>query len=240
VLVAIDHRLAGVIELEAAVRPEVKAVVAGLRARGVKHLAILSGDHEAPTRRLAEELGMDLHVAEVLPEQKAAHIERLQREGKKVCFVGDGINDAIALKRADVSISLRGAASIATDTAQILFLDDGLSRLCELRDIAADLDRNVRRSWRMLVVPNALCVAGVFTLGWGVMASVVLNNVSALAALANGLLPMRRAMANEQARSAIQREHARSQKPRRLPPPLHAAGSVGRDTIPHDVHSPAS
>ena len=240
VLVAIDHRLAGVIELEAAVRPEVKTVVAGLRARGVKHLAILSGDHEAPTRRLAEELGMDLHVAEVLPEQKAAHVERLQREGKKVCFIGDGINDAIALKRADVSISLRGAASIATDTAQILFLDEGLARLCELRDIAADLDRNVRRSWRMLVVPNAVCVAGVFTLGWGVMASVVLNNVSALAALANGLLPMRRAMANEQARSTIQHHHTRVQQLRRLPAPLRTPGNVVRDTIPHDVHSPAS
>ena len=205
VLVAIDGCLAGLIELEAVVRPEVRSVVAGLRARGIKHLGILSGDHEGPTRQLAEHLGMDLFVAEVLPEGKAAHIERLQREGKKVCFIGDGINDAIALRTADVSISLRGATAIATDTAEMLFLDGGLSRLCELRDIATDLDRNVRRSWRMLVVPNAVCVAGVFTLGWGVMASVVLNNVSALAALANGLVPMRKALANEQDRGARRR-----------------------------------
>jgi heavy metal translocating P-type ATPase len=238
VLVAIDHHMAGVIELEAAVRPEVKAVVAGLRARGVKHLAILSGDHEAPTRRLAEELGMDIAVAEVMPEQKAAHIERMQREGKKVCFIGDGINDAIALKRADVSISLRGAASIATDTAQILFLDDGLARLCDLRDIATNLDRNVRRSWRMLVVPNALCVAGVFTLGWGVMASVVLNNVSALAALANGLVPMRKAMANEQARAAVQRLHTSNTAGRRLPAPLSASGLPASQRSPLRAKAP--
>jgi len=211
VLVAIDRELAGLIELEAAVRPEVEALVAGLRARGISHLAILSGDHEAPTRRLAQRLGMDMHFAEVLPEQKAATVDQLQREGKKVCFIGDGINDAIALQKADVSISLRGASSIATDTAEILFLDEGLSRLCELRDIATDLDRNVRRSWQMLVVPNALCVAGVFTLGWGVMASVVLNNVSALAALANGLLPMRKAMAIEQARASQRSKATRPQ-----------------------------
>jgi heavy metal translocating P-type ATPase len=203
VIVAIDRSLAGLIELEASVRPEVEVVVAGLRARGITSLAILSGDHDAPTRRLAEQFGMDMHLAEVLPDQKAATIERLQREGRKVCFIGDGVNDAMALKQADVSISLRGATSLATDTADILFLDGGLGRLCDLHDIATDLDRNVRRSWQMLVVPNAICVAGVFTLGWGVMASVVLNNVSALAALANGLIPMRKAMAAERGRTAL-------------------------------------
>ena len=227
VLVAIDRELAGLIKLEAAVRPEVEAVVAGPRARGITQLAILSGDHDAPTRRLAEQLGMDMHFAEVLPEQKAAFIVRLQREGKKVCFIGDGLNDAIALKKADVSISLRGATSIATDTADILFLDEGLGRLCELRDIACDLDRNVRRSWQMLVVPNAVCVAGVFALGWGVMASVVLNNISALAALANGLVPMRKAMALEQDRVA--------RKPTTARPTLRiAAGSA--TSRPHRAH----
>ena len=215
--VAINHQLAGSIELTAAVRPEVAHVVAGLRARGVRHLVILSGDQEAPTRCLAEQLGMDLAIANVLPEQKAAHVEHLQRQGRTVCFIGDGINDALALKQADVSISLRGAASIASDTAEILFLDEGLRRLCELHDIASDLDRNVRRSWRMLVVPNALCVAGVFTLGWGVMASVVLNNVSALAALANGLVPMRKAMACERA-EARHRRVAAAAPTQRIPP----------------------
>ncbi len=60
-----------------------------------------------------------------------------------VCFVGFGINDSIALKKANVSISLRGASSIATDTAHIVFLEEGLAKLCELRDIARDLDHNV-------------------------------------------------------------------------------------------------
>lgn len=192
VMVAIDDHLGGALELCAAVRPEVKETVTGLRARGIKHLAIISGDHDAPTRKLAEELGMDRYFAQVLPADKADYVERLQREGRKVCFVGDGINDSIALKKANVSISLRGATSIATDTAHIVFLEQGLGKLCELRDIAQALDRNITRSWAMILAPNIACVAGVFTLGFGVGMSVLTNNVAALAALANGLLPMRK------------------------------------------------
>ncbi len=191
VMVGIDDRLGGALELRAALRPEVKAIVAGLRKRGIQHLAIISGDHEAPTQKLAEELGMDRYFAQVLPADKADYVEKLQQEGRKVCFVGDGINDSIALKKANVSISLRGATSIATDTAHIVFMEQGLGKLCELRDISRALDRNIARSWAMILVPNVACVAGVFTLGFGVGASVLSNNVAALGALANGIWPMR-------------------------------------------------
>jgi Cu2+-exporting ATPase len=192
VMVAVDDKLGGALELRASIRPEVRGIVEGLRERGISHIAIISGDHEAPTRRLAEELGMDRYFAQVLPADKADYVEKLQREGRKVCFVGDGINDAIALKKANVSISLRGATSIATDTAHVVFMEQGLGKLCELRDIARDLERNVRNSWLMILGPNLACIAGVFTLGFGIGASVLTNNIAALAALANGLLPMRR------------------------------------------------
>ena len=72
----------------------------------------------------------------MLPADKADYVAKLQQEGMKVCFVGDGINDSIALKKANVSISLRGASTIATDTAHIVFMEQGLSKLCDLRDIA--------------------------------------------------------------------------------------------------------
>jgi heavy metal translocating P-type ATPase len=197
VMVSVDGRLGGAIELHAAVRPEVRQIVQGLRHRGVKHIAIISGDHEAPTRKLAELLGMDRYFAQVLPADKAEYVMKLQNEGRKVCFVGDGINDSIALKQANVSISLRGASSIATDTAHIVFLEEGLSKLCDLSDIARDLDRNVRRSWQLILAPNIACIAGVFTLGFGIMASVITNNVAALAALGNGMLPLRKIAAIE-------------------------------------------
>jgi Cu2+-exporting ATPase len=205
VMAALDRKFAGVIELRASQRPEVINIIKGLRNRGIKHIAIISGDHEAPTRKLAESLGMDEYFAGVLPGDKAEYVERLQKQGKRVCFVGDGINDSIALKKANVSISLRGASSIATDTAQIVFMEESLHRLCELRDIARSLDTNVRRSWYMILFPNVLCIFGAFTMGFGIMASVVTNNVAALAALANGMMPLKR-IADEQALKEAQEE----------------------------------
>ena len=219
VMVGVDGRLGGALELQAAVRPEVRDIVDGLRKRGIKHLAIISGDHEAPTAKLARELGMDIHFAQVLPADKADYVKKLQDQGMKVCFVGDGINDSIALKQANVSISLRGATSIATDTAQIVFMEQGLGKLCELRDIAQAMDRNVRNSWVMIVVPNVACVAGVFTLGLGIGFSVLTNNVAALGALANGVWPMRKV-----AQLEAERRH-------RLEMELKAAGYGADDAI---------
>ena len=202
VMVGIDDQLGGALELHASQRPEAREIVEGLRKRGIKQIVVISGDHEGPTKKLAERLGMDRYFAGVLPADKASYVEKLQKEGRKVCFVGDGINDSIALKKANVSISLRGASSIATDTAHIVFMEESLAKLCELRDVARSLDKNVNRSWTLILIPNVLCIAGAFTMGFGVMASVVTNNVAALAALANGMLPLRRIkheMAEEEA-----------------------------------------
>jgi Cu2+-exporting ATPase len=204
VMVAVGDRLGGALELRASRRPEVEGIIQGLRRRGIKHLAIISGDHDGPTRKLAAALGMDEYFANVLPADKADYVERLQRQGRKVCFVGDGINDSIALKKANVSVSLRGATSIATDTAQVVFMEESLGKLCDLLDIAHSLDRNIKRSWTYIILPNALCIAGAFTMGFGILASVLTNNVASIAALVNGMLPLR-----EVARLQHQQEQAR-------------------------------
>jgi P-type E1-E2 ATPase len=156
-------------------------------------MAIISGDHDAPTRRLAAQLGMDRYFAEVLPQHKGDYVQLLQKEGHRVCFVGDGINDSIALKKADVSISLRGASSIATDTAQVVFMQESLEKLCAFVDISRSLERNVQRIRHMILIPNGLCIAGVFMFGFNIWHSVMFNNASAILALANGMLPLRKA-----------------------------------------------
>jgi Cu2+-exporting ATPase len=94
-----------------------------------------------PTRQLAKTLGIDHYFAEILPEAKI--IEQLQQESKFTCYIGDGINDAIALKQSQVSISLRGASTVATDSAQIILLDKGLQHLNLLFDIAKTYNRNM-------------------------------------------------------------------------------------------------
>jgi heavy metal translocating P-type ATPase len=193
VMVGVDDALGGAIELRAAERPEAASVIAGLRARGVKHIAIISGDNERPTRKLAERLGIDRHFAEVLPQDKAQYVELLQREGRTVCFVGDGVNDSIALKKANVSVSLRGASSVATDTAQVVFMEDSLVKLLQLRDVSRDLHRTVNVSWGLIIVPNLICIVGAFAAGFGVMHSMVFNQIGGILAVANGLLPLRKA-----------------------------------------------
>jgi Cu2+-exporting ATPase len=193
VLVGVDDALGGAIELLAAERPEAAAVIAGLRERGAKHLAIISGDNEQPTRKLAERLGIDRFFSEVLPQDKAKYVELLQKEGRTVCFIGDGVNDSIALKKANVSISLRGASSVATDTAQVVFMEDSLSKLLELADASRALHRNINASWALILIPNLLCIAGAFVARFGVMHSMVFNQIGGMLALGNGLLPLRKA-----------------------------------------------
>ena len=193
VMVGVDDRLGGAIELQAvgpAGGPRDHPGPAQARDQAHRdHLGRPRGP-DAEARRIAGH-GPILRPG---PARRQGRLRRRssRRKGCKVCFVGDGINDSIALKKANVSISLRGASSIATDTAHIVFLEEGLAKLCELRDIARDLDRNVKRSWSMILAPNIACIVGVFTMGFGIMASVVTNNVAALAALANGVLPLRK------------------------------------------------
>ena len=129
-------RVAGAIELHTTIRPEARAIVRGLRRRHIASMYIISGDHEAPTRRLAETLGIEHYFAETLPENKAALIEGLQQAGKVICYVGDGINDSIAMKKSHVSVSLRGASTLAVDTAEVILLDGSLNQLGRLFDIA--------------------------------------------------------------------------------------------------------
>ena len=143
VMVVIDGEIVGAIEMEAQLRKEVKEVIASLRRRGMKHLYILSGDQLEPTRRMAQILGLDGYFYNVSPEEKSSIIERLQKEGKKVCFIGDGINDVIAMKKANVSISMSGASGIATDVAQVILMSGSLAEMDRLVELAHQLKRKL-------------------------------------------------------------------------------------------------
>lgn len=189
VLVGLNGRLTGAIELHATIRPEVKSLVANLRKRQLS-LYIISGDNENPTQQLAREIGIDNYFAEVLPEDKASLIEKLQNEGKTVCFIGDGINDSIALKQADISISLTGASAIAKDTAQILLMSGNLVNLEQLFELGKDFDANLNISLMTAVVPGTLVVGGVFILHAGIVSAIVVNNFGLVAGVGNSMRPL--------------------------------------------------
>jgi P-type E1-E2 ATPase len=188
VYVAVNEHLSGAIELQATIRPEAKQVIHNLHQRGM-NIVIISGDHEKPTQQLAQELGIDQYFAEILPEHKAKLIEKLQKEGKSVCFVGDGINDSIALKKANVSISLRGASTIATDTAQVILMDESLKQLPYLFNLANRLEKNMQTGFVTAIIPGVMCVGGVYFLHIGVITAGVLYNLSLGAGVVNAMLP---------------------------------------------------
>ena len=190
VMIAINKQLMGAIELHATVRWEAKEIIRGLRQRNIKYMYIISGDHEEPTKKLAQELAMDSYFANTLPEEKASLIKQLQEQGKFVCYVGDGINDSIALKQANVSISLRGASTIATDTASIILMDSTLNQLGKLFDIAEEFDKNLNTSLITTIIPGLVCMSGAFLLHFGLMASVLLNQVGFTIGLANSVWPL--------------------------------------------------
>ncbi len=190
VMVAVNQHLIGAIEIQATVRPEVKNIINGLRERGIKHIAIVSGDHQQPTQKLAESLGIESYFYDILPEDKADIVVQFQQAGKSVCFVGDGINDAIAMKKANVSISLRGATAIATDVAQIVLMDGSLSHLGNLFDISTDLNANLRNSLIINLVPKIVIFSGAF-MNLGILTAVILSGSSFLVAVANAMLPLK-------------------------------------------------
>ena len=177
ILVAVDDKVVGGIELHATVRQEAQSVIEGLRKRDIEGVYIISGDHEAPTKSLSASLKTDRYFAKVLPENKADLIRQLQEDGRTVCFIGDGINDSIALKQADVSISLRGASTVATDAAQIILMDGSLCRLCDLFDLASEYQSNTKATFATVLAPHCLGLAGAFFFHFNLLHSIILNHI---------------------------------------------------------------
>lgn len=189
VYVAVNDHLAGVLSLEPCVRPEAKRIIEYLKAEGIT-VSIISGDQEEPTRRLAHELGVDSYYAETLPAQKAELIAELRADGKYVGYIGDGINDAIALKGANVSISLSGASTVATDTAQIILMDGDLARIESLFEISRAFEKNMQTNFLNSMIPGVITLTGVFMFHMGVVGALIVYFTSEILALMNCMVPL--------------------------------------------------
>lgn len=189
VFVAVDRQLVGAIELQPTVRAEAKAVIDDLRKRNLS-LVIISGDQEEPTKNLAQQLGIEQYFANTLPKDKAKLVEQLQQEGKSVCFIGDGINDSIALKKANVSISLRGATTVATDVAQIVLMDGSLAKLPFLLELSDQFAANMNTNVILSIVPAVICGVGVFFFHWGLISSFIIYDLGVVAGLLNSSVPL--------------------------------------------------
>jgi Cu2+-exporting ATPase len=127
---------------------------------------LLTGDHPVPSRLIADTLGLRHHYAEMLPEDKAGLIRELKREGRVVAMVGDGVNDGLALSEADVGIAVPGGAEVATEAADIVLLEGGLSQVIRALDLAQLGVDDMRQTLRIAGAAN-LAVVGLASFGLG-------------------------------------------------------------------------
>jgi Cu+-exporting ATPase len=151
---AIDGALAGLIGVADPLKASTPEAVQALRAEGVR-LVMLTGDNRATARAVAERLGIDEVEAEVLPQDKAAVVQRLRAEGRAVAMAGDGVNDAPALAAADVGIAMGAGADVAIESAGVTLLKGDLTGLVRARRLSRAVMRNIRQNLLFAFIYNA-------------------------------------------------------------------------------------
>ena len=178
---AVNRTLVAVICIEDPIKDNVKQTLDDLRTNGIDKIVMMTGDSERTAKAVAEKLGIDEYHAEVMPEDKAMFIEKMQTDGNSVIMVGDGINDSPALSKADVGIAISSGAAIAREIADITVSSDDLNSLVTLKEISNLLMARIRSNYRSIMSFNtALIVLGVV----GVIpptTSAFLHNASTLA-----------------------------------------------------------
>ena len=165
--VAVDGQFAGVIFIADTLRPGAREALASLKESGVKRIMMLTGDNAATAEAIAAELGVDEVRAELMPEGKVAVIAELQKRGHRVAMIGDGINDAPALARADVGIAMGGGGTqAALEAADIALMTDDLAKIAAARAIARRAYRTVQEN--LFVGVGVVHVLGITAalLGW--------------------------------------------------------------------------
>ena len=162
---AIEGKLSAVICIEDPLRDEAAAVVTSLKKAGISKVVMMTGDSERTASVIAKKVGVDEYYAEVLPEDKAAFVEKEKAKGRKVIMIGDGINDSPALSAANVGIAISDGAEIAREIADITVDSDDLYQIVTLKYISNALMKRIKSNYRKIVGFNsgliALGVAGV-------------------------------------------------------------------------------
>jgi Cu+-exporting ATPase len=181
ILVALDGKPAGLLVVADPVKPNAGEALAALREEGIR-VVMLTGDSRVTAEAVACRLGIEEVIAEVLPDEKAAAVKRLQDQGRFVAMAGDGINDAPALAQAQVGIAMGSGADVAMESAAVTLVKGDLQGILRARRLSRATMRNIRQNLFFAFVFNALAVpiaAGVLYPFWGLL----LNPMIASAAM---------------------------------------------------------
>lgn len=170
ILVALDSNVLGYFVLEDTVKPEAKRVIENLKSRGITTV-MLTGDNESTAKEIARRVDVDLVFANTLPQGKLEKIKSLGSNGR-VLFVGDGINDALPLKQADIGIALRSGSDIAKDAGDIILTGSDLSLVCRALDLSFATMRTIKQNLFWAFIYNIIGIplaAGVLYPSFGIL-----------------------------------------------------------------------
>lgn len=191
IYVACNRQFQGVIQYADPLRPESRPLLQILRQYGIA-VHLLTGDNTQRASQVAQELGIPPTqvYAEAFPEQKARVVRDLHHAGRTVAFVGDGLNDSVALAYADVSVSFERGSEIARETADVVLMNNNLLDLLEAIAIARQTRALIDQNITLVVAPNLLALGLATTVGLNPLAATVIHNGSAIAAGINSLRPL--------------------------------------------------
>ena len=188
IFVAKDNQAAGHIVLADTLRKESAAMIEQLKAIGVRPV-LLTGDHEAAANAIASQLGIDEVRASCMPEDKLAAIDALQQKGEAVCMIGDGVNDAPALKKANVGIAMGGVGSdIAVDAADIALVDDEVKELPHLMALSKRMMKTIKLNLTFSMSLNFLAITLAITGVLGPVVGALVHNAGSVLVITNSAL----------------------------------------------------
>lgn len=191
--VAVDGQLAGLVPYSDAIRSESRPVIERLHAMGIKNTIMLTGDNAVVARAVCRDIGLTDHFADMLPVDKASVIGELQRRGRRVAMVGDGINDSPALSFADVGIAMKHGAEVTHESADVILMEDSLWKLVQAVEISQGAVRLIRQNYAIVASLNTLALA--LALPGGLITpeiTALISNGSAILASLNGIRPILR------------------------------------------------
>lgn len=191
--VAVDGKLAGLVPYSDEIRAESREVIQRLHALGVKNSIMLTGDNAVVARAVCNDLGLTEHFADMLPGDKADVIQQLQRSGRRVAMVGDGINDSPALSFADVGIAMKHGAEVTHESADVILMEDSLWKLVKAVEISQGAVSLIRQNYAIVAALNTLALG--LALPGGLITpevTALISNGSAILASLNGIRPILR------------------------------------------------
>ncbi|MCF1685686.1 heavy metal translocating P-type ATPase [Tetragenococcus halophilus] len=187
VMVAIDGQLSLLIGIKDQIRPGVKETLDRLKEMGAKELIMLTGDNQETAESIAEELGITKVYGNLLPENKADYIRKLQNEGHQTAFVGDGVNDSPSLALSDIGIAMGGGTEIAIETSDIVLMKSSFEKLADAYRLTKRILRNMQENILISLGTVLLLLLGL-VLGYIYMASgMFIHELSILIVIFNGM-----------------------------------------------------